>query len=243
MEVLSLNKQGITACVKNSIKILRAGGIILYPTDTVYGLGADAFSNKAVGKIYKLKGRDEKKPIHAIVADIKMIEKYAEVSDFARMLAKEFLPGPLTLILKKKAAVKTGIGKGIRKIGFRIPNHKFCIALVKKIGTPITTTSANKSGNKTERTIKAILKQLGVNNSYASVLPARRSLGAGGQKTAMREKSNIDLVIDAGNPPDGGEERLPSTIVDLTGNEPVILREGVISASEIWNLLGTEFQD
>ncbi|MDP3965692.1 MAG: L-threonylcarbamoyladenylate synthase [bacterium] len=229
MEVLNLKKQGMAACVKNAVKELAAGGVIIYPTDTLYGLGADALSDKAVGKVYKIKGRDERKPIHAIVADIKMIEKYAEVPDMARMLAKEFLPGPLTLILKKKAGIKTGIAKGVSKIGFRIPNNQFCPALAKKFGGPITTTSANKSGRKTERTVKAVLEQLGVNNPYASVL----------QKTAIRKKTGIDLVIDTGELP----ERQPSTVVDLCGKEPVILREGAISASEIWNLLGTEFQD
>src|SRR3989344_4477264 len=113
MEVLNLKKQGLIACVNESVKKLRAGGVILYPTDTLYGLGADALFKKGLEKEKKKKGRDERKPIHAIVADIKMIEKYAEVPDMARMLAKEFLPGPLTLILKKKAGIKTGIARGI----------------------------------------------------------------------------------------------------------------------------------
>lgn len=228
MEVLNLKKQGMAACVRDAIKALRSGGIILYPTDTLYGLGADALSDKAVGKIYKIKGRDERKPIHAIVADIKMIEKYAELNDMARMLAKEFLPGPLTLILKKKAGIKTGIAKGITKIGFRVPDNAFCLALAKKFGKPFTTTSANRSGVKTERTVKAILEQLG-NESHSNVL----------QNVRMRKGVSISVVIDAGALP----ERLPSTVVDLSGKEPVILREGAIPAADIWNLLGTEFQD
>ena len=218
MEVLNLKKQSVTACVKDAVTELRAGGIVLYPTDTLYGLGADALSDKAVGKIYELKGRDERKPIHAIVADIAMMKKYAEVPDLALMLAREFLPGPLTLILKKKAGIKTGIAKGISKIGFRIPDNKFCLALAKKFGKPITTTSANKSGRNTERTTGAILKQLGV-NSHSNIL----------QNVGM-------LVIDAGELP----ERQPSTVVDLTGNEPVILREGAIPVADIWNAIRAE---
>ncbi|MDO8522117.1 MAG: L-threonylcarbamoyladenylate synthase [bacterium] len=222
MEVLNLKKQGITACVKNVVKELRSGGVILYPTDTLYGLGADALSDKAVGKIYELKGRDKRKPIHAIVADIKMMEKYAEVPDMARMLAKEFLPGPLTLILKKKKGVKTGVAKGISKIGFRVPNNPFCLALAKKFGKPITTTSANRAGCKTECTVKEILEQL-----------------SGAEK-------KIGLVVDAGELP---KRRLqvppqpagqPSTVVDLTGTEPVILREGAIPVADIWNAVRTE---
>ena len=233
MEMLNLKKHGINACVKSSVKELRADGVILYPTDTLYGLGADALSDKAVSKVYAIKGRDEQKPIHAIVADIKMMEKYADVPDMARMLAKEFLPGPLTLILKKKAGVKTGIAKGVSKIGFRVPDNKFCLALAKKFGKPITTTSANKSGRKTERTVKAILKQLGVNNSYASVLPACAEASGGRQNVRMR---NIDLAVDAGELP----ERQPSTVVDLSGKEPIILREGAIPAADIWNAVRAE---
>ncbi|MEK7107096.1 MAG: L-threonylcarbamoyladenylate synthase [Patescibacteria group bacterium] len=212
MEILNLKKQGVTACVREAIKKLRAGGVILYPTDTLYGLGADALSDEAVGKIYEIKGRDKKKPIHAIITDIKMMEKYAEVSDLARTLAKELLPGPLTLILKKKVGIKTGIAKGRSKIGFRIPDNQFCLALAKKFGKPLTTTSANKSGSKTERTVKAILKQLG------------------------SAKERISLVIDAGKLPD----QLPSTVVDMTGNEPIILREGAIPVADIWNAIRVE---
>src|SRR3989338_1303872 len=225
MEVLNLKKQSVTACVKDAVTELQAGGVIIYPTDTLYGLGADALSDKAVGKVYKIKGRDERKPVHAIVADIKMIEKYAEVPDMARMLAKEFLPGPLTLILKKKAGIKTGIAKGISKIGFRIPRNKFCLALAKKYGKPFTTTSANTSGHKTERTVQAILEQLGIRRHFNILENVRMS--------------PIELVTDAGGVP----ERQPSTVVDLSGKEPVILREGAIPAADIWNLLGTEFQD
>lgn len=222
MEVLNLKKQGTAACVKAAIKKLRVGGVVVYPTDTLYGLGADALSNEAVSKVYTIKGRDERKPIHAIVADMAMMEKYAEVPDMARMLAKEFLPGPLTLILKKREGVETGIARKIGTIGIRIPNNPFCRALAKKFGKPITTTSANRSGRKTEHTVKAIAEQLG-GGSHSNIL----------QNVRMR---NIDLVIDAGELP----EKQPSTVVDLTGNEPIILREGAISVADIWNALRTE---
>lgn len=216
-------KAGDKLCIQKAMAVLKSGGIILYPTDTLYGLGADALSDKSLGKIYELKGRDKRKPIHAIVADMKMVEKYAEVPDMARMLAKEFLPGPLTLILKKKDRVKTGFAKGISKIGFRIPNNPFCLALAKKFGKPITTTSANKSGRKTERTVKTILEQLRDKKAYSSLL----------KKTGI---AKIDLVIDAGELP----KRQPSTVVDLTGREPVILREGAIPVADIWNAIRVE---
>ncbi|MDO8552420.1 MAG: L-threonylcarbamoyladenylate synthase [bacterium] len=216
MEVLNLKKHGLNACVKEAVKVVRGGGVVIYPTDTLYGLGADALSDKAVGKIYQIKGRDERKPIHTIVADMKMMEQYAEIPDMARMLAKEFLPGPLTLILGKKKGIKTGIAKRTKKIGFRIPDNPFCLALAKKFGKPITTTSANLSGHKAERTLSAILKQFG-----------------------LRTK-DVDLAIDAGVLPAHRNEQQPSTVVDLVGKEPIILREGAIPVDEIWNAIRVE---
>ncbi|OGG59899.1 threonylcarbamoyl-AMP synthase [Candidatus Kaiserbacteria bacterium RIFCSPHIGHO2_01_FULL_56_24] len=184
---------------------LHAGGVILYPTDTLYGLGADALSDNAVAKINAIKGRDEKKPIHAIVADIEMAAKYGEINEIAFALACAYMPGPLTLILKKKAGVDTGIAKGIDTIGIRIPNDAFCLALAKEFGRPITTTSANKAGVQPERSVTGIMEQLGDNARL------------------------IDLAIDGGELP----ERLPSTVVDVSNGEIRILREGAIPAGAI----------
>ena len=227
MEVLSIKKQSVAACVSVAVRELRAGGVILFPTDTLYGLGADALNNDAVEKIYAIKGRDERRPIHCIVADIAMMEKYAEVSDMARLLAREFLPGALTLILKKREGIDTGIARGIGTIGFRIPDSQFCLKLAQKFGRPFTATSANISGRKTELTVKAILGQLSGGISHSNVL----------QNVRMR---NITLVVDAGDPPAGGAERQSSTVVDLSGKEPIILREGAISDADIWNAIRAE---
>ena len=182
---------------------------MLYPTDTLYGLGADALSDTAIAKIYTIKERDTGKPMHAIVADVAMAERYAEVDDRARTLAEKFLPGPLTLILEKKPSVATGIGRGMDTIGIRIPDDAFCRALARVFDAPITTTSANKSGLSTARRVDKILEQLG------------------------ERAQKIDLIIDAGEL----SESKPSTIVDLTGPKPLILREGAISSSEILALL------
>ncbi|MCR4281182.1 MAG: L-threonylcarbamoyladenylate synthase [Candidatus Kaiserbacteria bacterium] len=226
MEICNLaDEKKMSECVKKSAQVLRTGGVILFPTDTLYGLGADAFSDEAVEKIYAIKGRDEHKPIHAIASDIAMMEEYAEVPDVAHALAKEFIPGALTLILKKQDGVEAGIARGISTIGFRIPNNPFCLKLAKEFGKPFTATSANASGQKPERNVKAILQQLG-GFSHSNIL----------QNVRMRE---IMLVVDAGELP----ECQPSTVVDCSGKEPVILREGAIPPAEIWNLLGSEFQD
>ena len=212
MEICRLvDRSGVADCVKKSVAILRTGGVIIYPTDTLYGLGADALSDEAVAKVYAIKGREERKPIHCIVADLAMAEKYAEVDDLARELGKAFFPGPLTLILKKRKGIETGIAKGLKTIGIRIPKNPFCLALAREFGKPFTTTSANRSGYEPERSIGKILTQL------------------------RAEAALVDLVIEAGELP----ARAPSTVVDLTGTRPLILREGAIPASEIWDTLNS----
>lgn len=203
-----------TSDVPAALAALQSGGVILYPTDTLYGLGADALSDEAVAKIYTIKGRDEGKPIHAIVRDLEMAERYAFVDGIARILAKRFLPGPLTLILKKKTGIETGIAKGIDTFGIRIPDNTFCMALVDSFGGPITTTSANRAGMQPCESVEEILEQLGEN------------------------AQQIACVVDGGTLP----KRAPSTVVDCSGERPIILREGAISTAEIWDAL-VELED
>ncbi|MDO8575888.1 MAG: L-threonylcarbamoyladenylate synthase, partial [bacterium] len=215
MEVIRLDETNLVSSVARAAAVLRAGGVILYPTDTLYGLGADALSDDAVAKIYAVKGREEKKPVHAIVSGLDMAAQYAELTDDVRLLAERLPQGQVTFILKKKAGFDSGIVKGIATFGFRIPDSEFCIALVRESGKPITATSANVSGQKPERSTDAILEQL-MGNQHSNVL--------------QNVRTSIDVVIDAGELP----ERLPSTVVDFSGAEPVILREGAISAAEVW---------
>jgi len=212
MEIIHLSEKNVTECAKRAEEVLRSGGVVLYPTDTLYGLGADAFSDDAVEKIYAIKEREEGKPIHCIVADLAMAEKYAEVNDCARILAKEFLPGPLTLVLKKKKGIDAGITRRIETMGIRIPNNDFCFAFARAFGEPITTTSANRSGAPSARRIDGILAGLG------------------------ERAKEIDLVIDAGELP----KNRPWTVVDVSSGHPVILREGAILASDIWEAIRAE---
>lgn len=189
------------AAIGKAAEVLRSGGVILYPTDTLYGLGADALSDEAVAKIYEIKGRDEKKPIHAIVSSLEMAAEYGEVNEMALALTSAYMPGPLTLILKKKPECQTGILKDIDTFGFRMPNNGFCLDLAREFGRPYTTTSANLAGAQPEHSPEKIIAQLG-------------------------ERAHlIDLVVDAGELP----ERLPSTVVDVSSGEMRVLREGAIS--------------
>jgi L-threonylcarbamoyladenylate synthase len=208
MEILKLSGNEGIASIR-AAGVLRSGGVILYPTDTLYGLGADAFSDEAVDKIYAIKGRDMRKPTHAMCADMHMVEEYAEVNDTARKLAEKFLPGALTLVLKKKSNVTGGIGRNMQTIGVRIPDNSFCIELARSLGKPFTATSANLADAAVGFSVEEILIQLG---------PA-------GKK--------IDLVIDAGMLP----MRPPSTVVSLVSGAVDFLRIGAIPRSEIENVL------
>jgi L-threonylcarbamoyladenylate synthase len=145
MEILRI-ADNLGKVVMRAAGTLRQGGVIIYPTDTLYGLGVDAFSDAAVDKLYELKGREAGKPTHCIVSDLTMAEEYAEVNDAARKIMGKFLPGALTLVLPKKPGLDGGIARGINTIGIRIPANDFCIELAKTFGKPFTATSANKAG-------------------------------------------------------------------------------------------------
>ena len=205
MQHIRLEEENIKTAVTRAAEVLRAGGVILFPTDTLYGLGADAFSDAAFQRICEIKDRDERRPIHAVFESLAMAEAYAEISPLGRRLAEAFLPGPLTLVFKKKPSVTTGIGHNLSSIGVRIPKSKFCLALAHEFGKPYTTTSANMSGAEPPATFEGIIKQLGGNTEL------------------------IDLAVEGGALP----AYLRSTVVDVRGDEPHVLREGAISSAEI----------
>lgn len=184
---------------------LKPDSIILYPTDTLYALGVDATDAEAVKRLKELKGREEGKPISIAVDSIEMMEQYAEVTPLARCLAEKFLPGKLTLVLNVRN-LPDALTAGTGTIGVRIPNHPQALALIRALGKPLTATSANVSGMLAERTIQKILEQFG-------------------------EKSTM-IYHSADVPPELPESE-PSTVVDARGNEPIILREGVIAASDV----------
>jgi len=176
------------------IEILKDGGIIVYPTDTIYGVGCDIFNKKAVEKIYQLKKREKKKPMSIICSDFKEIAQYATIQDYAFILMKKVLPGPFTFILKARSQTpKTVLSKN-KNVGIRIPDNKICLEIVKKLGGPIISTSLNISG--------------------AEILTEPNQLSK-----EMRNK--IDLIIEAGKLP-----QLPSSIIDLSGDSPIIVRQG-----------------
>ena len=187
--------------ILEAAQILRQGGAIVCATDTGYLLGVDGLNVEAVRKVYAIKGRDFNKPIHLVVADINMAKELVEIdAQAAERLFLQFLPGPLTLILKKKPSVPELLVSGLPGLGVRIPENPFLLELVKQAGCPITATSANRSGQATPFSVEEVLQELGDAVKY------------------------IDLIIDQQDT----IHAMPSTIVDLTSQPPRVLRQGPI---------------
>ncbi|MEW5956032.1 MAG: L-threonylcarbamoyladenylate synthase [Candidatus Micrarchaeota archaeon] len=181
--------------VGKALAVLRGGGVIAYPTETCYGLGADATSESAVKKVFEAKNRPAGKPFVVIVADEKTAGEYFELDAVARRLMQTFMPGPLTLVVPARRGL---LAKNVLKNGcaaFRIPSHSFALSLAQAFGKPVVSTSANLSGEPPSYSAKRVAKEFGGKTS---------------------------LLVDAGGLP----RRKPSTIVDLTGRTPVLLRRG-----------------
>lgn len=130
-----------------ALEYLQRGKIIAYPTDTTYGIGCDAQNESAVEKIFKLKGRDYSKPLSLAFSDLEMMSYYADISDAPPQFLQAVFPGPVTLLLSKKNSVSDLITAGKNTVGVRIPDYPDLLSLIKKLGHPIITTSANASGH------------------------------------------------------------------------------------------------
>lgn len=194
--------------IERGITILRQGGLIAYPTDTVYGLGAAMSLPRSVARIYEVKRRPQSLPLPLLLADVSQIEEVAgTVPPSAWCFIRHFFPGALTLILPKSGSVPAIITGGGNSVAVRIPDHPVPVGLIKGLGVPIVGTSANISGRPSPLTADEVSAQLG---------------------------GKIDLIIDGGRCP-GGKE---STIVDVTGEIPVIRRQGAISMEELRRVCG-----
>ncbi len=195
--------------VDRGISILKQGGIVAFPTDTVYGLGACANLHQAVERVYQVKERPRDMALPLLLAHTLQISEVAEpVPPIAWLLAHNFLPGALTIVLHKSNSVSDIITGGGITIAVRIPAHPIPVALADGLGIPIVGTSANLSGKPSVLTADEVYSQFG---------------------------DKIDLVIDGGRCLGGTE----STVVDVTGETPVVLREGAISKEELKRVCGS----
>ena len=189
--------------VDKGISILEKGGVVAFPTDTVYGLGAAANNPQAVARIYVVKERPRHMPLPLLLAHTVQISEVAEsVPPLAWLLAERFLPGALTLVLSKSRSVPDIVTAGGTTVAVRIPAHPVPIALIEGLGVPVLGTSANLSGRPSTLEASEVYSQF---------------------------EGRIALVIDGGRCPGGRE----STIVDVTGEVPVVLREGAITLREL----------
>lgn len=199
---------------------LKAGALVAFPTETVYGLGADATNAEAVARIYQVKGRPADHPLIVHLADMQDISDWAaEIPDYAIKLARAFWPGPMTLILPRTELAKDFITGGQETVGLRVPDHTLALALLsefKKIGGKgLAAPSANRFGRVSPTTALAVQEELG---EY------------------LDEK---DLILDGG-PSSVGVE---STIIDCTGSAPRILRPGAITIEMIESTIGLTLED
>jgi len=194
--------------VKQAISILKQGGIVAFPTDTVYGLGACISIPQAVERVYQVKGRPRSMALPLLLADKSQIGEVAyPVPPIAWLLAAKFLPGALTMVLPRAKSVPDIVTGGGATVAVRIPAHPIPVALIQGVGAPIVGTSANLSGMPSSLTAEEVYAQLG---------------------------DRVDLIIDGGRCRSGKE----STIVDLTGETPMVLREGAISREELEQVCG-----
>jgi len=143
-------------------EIFRKGGLIVYPTETLYALGANPFDEKAIDRLFEVKRRPKDMPISVAVADIEMMKSLAEINTLAEKIYYNFLPGPVTLLLKKKARVPDKLTSGDDRIGIRIPKHPAALRIIDMVG-PITATSANLHGYPEPRNLDIALEQFGEN--------------------------------------------------------------------------------
>ncbi len=147
--------------IQRVVECLKQGGVIVYPTDTTYGLGCDIFNKKGVKKIYQIKQRDPRKPFSFICADLSDVSNYAQVSNFAFKTMKRNLPGPYTFVLEATRVVPDLLATRQRSVGIRIPANAIALAIVRELGHPLVTTSANLSGEEPLHDPELIHDQMG----------------------------------------------------------------------------------
>lgn len=202
-----MNTKRYISCTDELVGIMRGGGLVAVPTETVYGLAGNGLDEKAVAEIYEVKGRPEVKPLSLMVHDAASMERYCEnVPPQAYTLAKKFWPGPLTIVMKAKPCVPEIVRAGGETVGLRCPDHPLTLELLEKSGVPFAAPSANPSGEPSPKNADSVLKYF---------------------------DGKIDAVLDGGECGIGCE----STLIDLSRTPYRILRQGALPAEEIADAL------
>lgn len=194
--------------IERAAALLRAGELVAFPTETVYGLGADASNPAAVAKIFAAKGRPQDRPLAVLLPGVDAATRWGrDIPDIFWKLARKFWPGPLTIVLRRAPGVSDVLTAGLDTIGLRIPDHPDALALLNAFGGGIAATSANRSGHASPTTAQRVREELG---------------------------HDVPLILDGGPCAIGIE----STVLDLSGARPRILRLGAIGAAALADVLG-----
>ena len=201
MRILSVNpRRPEPARIRDAVRTIQRGDLVVFPTETVYGLGADALNPEAVKKIFRAKGRPTHKALIVLICSPKDLRRVArKIPPIAFPIMKRFWPGPLTLIFKKRRTVPASVGNG-DTVAVRSSSHPVARALVRMLGKPIVAPAANRSGRQNPRTLPPVFREL-------------------------KNRPEIALFLDGGKTPIG----TPSTILDLTKRPPAILRTGPVT--------------
>jgi len=204
---LDINNQNqIESTLEIATKILKSSGVIIYPTDTIYGMGGNAFDEEAIEKVMKIKNRDKEKPLLVFVKDIKSARRIACIDSKVEKILENIWPGPVTVVLRKKDIIPYSLTGNGETVAVRIPDNEFVLKLLEYVDFPIIATSANVSGDKNLFDAEEIMQKF--NNG----------------------KRQPDLFINSGNI----EDTLASTIVDLTTTTPKIIRMSVVGKNNLF---------
>jgi len=204
--------------IERAAQLLRQGRLVAFPTETVYGLGADATNERAVGKIYSTKGRPGTNPLIVHVASIDVARRYAvEWPEAASRLAERFWPGPLTIVLPKNPVIPGNVTAGLNTVGLRVPNHPLALELLRAFDGPVAGPSANRSTRVSPTTARHVREEFPL------------SAAAG-----FDEANEPAMILDGG----ACEVGIESTVLNLSGETPTILRPGRVTAAELEPLIG-----
>jgi L-threonylcarbamoyladenylate synthase len=205
---IRLDLGNISDALEEAARVLKAGGLVAYPTESFYALGADALNADAVNRVFEAKGRPALKPLPVILHDKALIPLYTKEISHAGLLAIErLMPGPITLVFLASDALQAALTAGTSKVGIRVPEHAVAAGLARALGGPVIATSANLSGQPGPTGPVSVTEALG---------------------------PSIDLLLDMGATPGPP----PSTLLDVTENPPVILRPGRVEKAAIVDALG-----
>jgi L-threonylcarbamoyladenylate synthase len=200
-------RQPAATALAEAAAILRAGGVVAMPTDTLYGLAADPFSSAAITRVFAVKGRSAERAMPLVAADVdQVVRQIGPLSEVAQRLASMYWPGPLTLLVARPPSIPAEVAGGRGEIGVRVPAHTVPRELCRVCGCLLTATSANLSGEPPSNDPDAVARSLGIAGPWG-----------------------VDLLLDAGRTPGGA----PSTIVDVTGRDVRLVRPGAIAWDDV----------